>query len=152
MQHVEPIPEVQLMTAAASCRRRVSVPEPATGSKAKRGARKTPQTAGVPSGAATLSAQNGTGQASAAFTFDEAKRRRLNSILQHYVGTHNFHNFTIRVHSSDPSAKRFIRSFKCEDLVYLEVRCQIALRMQLRGSMYNTEADGFSQPAQVACF
>ncbi|KAK9794961.1 hypothetical protein WJX73_004923 [Symbiochloris irregularis] len=38
----------------------------------------------------------------------------------HYVGTHNYHNFTIRVHSSDPSATRYIKSFKCEDIVHLQ--------------------------------
>lgn len=50
------------------------------------------------------------------FHFGEAERTRLNKILNQYVGTHNFHNFTTRVKSEDPSAKRYIVSFEAVDV------------------------------------
>lgn len=39
---------------------------------------------------------------------------QLNQILALYLGTKNFHNFTIKKEPLDPSAKRFIMSFECE--------------------------------------
>ncbi|KAL9591323.1 MAG: hypothetical protein Q9179_007838 [Wetmoreana sp. 5 TL-2023] len=36
---------------------------------------------------------------------------RLQSVLSQYVGTHNFHNYTISKAPRDPSAKRVIKSF-----------------------------------------
>lgn len=39
---------------------------------------------------------------------------KLNQVLQLFVGTKNFHNFTIRKEPFDPSAKRFIIDFHCE--------------------------------------
>lgn len=38
----------------------------------------------------------------------------LNQTLALYLGTKNFHNFTIKKESIDPSAKRFIMSFECQ--------------------------------------
>ncbi|XP_027206296.1 pseudouridine synthase 1 [Dermatophagoides pteronyssinus] len=38
---------------------------------------------------------------------------KFNSILNKYVGTHNFHNFTSQKKPLDPSAKRYIISFDC---------------------------------------
>lgn len=35
--------------------------------------------------------------ASSTFTFKEEHRERLNAILSQYQGTHNFHNFTVKV-------------------------------------------------------
>lgn len=46
------------------------------------------------------------------FEFDESVRQRLNRVLSHYVGTRNFHNFTVRVSPTDESAKRYILSFE----------------------------------------
>ena len=31
------------------------------------------------------------------------------------MGTHNFHNYTVRVDADDPSAKRYILSFDCSE-------------------------------------
>ncbi|MCO5610089.1 hypothetical protein L7F22_064324 [Adiantum nelumboides] len=50
------------------------------------------------------------------FQFGDAERARLKRILSHYVGTHNFHNFTSRVKAEDPSAKRYMVSFEAGDV------------------------------------
>ena len=47
------------------------------------------------------------------FVFDEGVRARVNKILGNYCGTHNFHNYTIRVDPNDASAMRYIISFEC---------------------------------------
>ncbi|KAL3158514.1 hypothetical protein ABBQ38_010743 [Trebouxia sp. C0009 RCD-2024] len=47
------------------------------------------------------------------FVFDDAAVRRLSSILHQYEGTHNFHNFTVRLEANDPSAKRYMLSCRC---------------------------------------
>lgn len=39
----------------------------------------------------------------------------VRSVLKLFEGTHNFHNFTARKHFHDPSSKRFIMSFGCEE-------------------------------------
>ncbi|KAK3369672.1 pseudouridine synthase [Lasiosphaeria ovina] len=39
---------------------------------------------------------------------------RLQQALDHYLGTHNFHNYTILKSFADPSAKRHIKSFKVD--------------------------------------
>lgn len=39
---------------------------------------------------------------------------QLNQTLALYLGTKNFHNFTVKKEHFDPSAKRFIISFECE--------------------------------------
>ena len=49
---------------------------------------------------------------SAGFTFDDACLMRLNDVLKMYEGTHNYHNFTSKMSSDDPSAKRYILSFQ----------------------------------------
>lgn len=53
-------------------------------------------------------------------TFDEKSYRlpaeryeELNKILSLYVGTKNYHNFTIRKEPNDPSCRRYIMSFEC---------------------------------------
>ena len=57
----------------------------------------------------------GGGGASTPFVFDAAVRARVNALLGKYVGTHNFHNFTVRVRPDDPAAKRYILSFACSE-------------------------------------
>ncbi|XP_066142289.1 pseudouridylate synthase 1 homolog [Euwallacea fornicatus] len=49
-----------------------------------------------------------------AFRIKEETLKEINEILQLYVGTKNFHNFTVKKKPNDPSAKRFIKSFECE--------------------------------------
>ncbi|KAL8799918.1 MAG: hypothetical protein Q9182_005537 [Xanthomendoza sp. 2 TL-2023] len=46
-----------------------------------------------------------------AYRIDPKRLDRVQSVLNHYVGTHNFHNYTISKHPRDPSAKRVIKSF-----------------------------------------
>ena len=50
------------------------------------------------------------------FVFDEAVRARVNKILGNYCGTHNFHNYTIRVDPNDASAMRYIISSSAANL------------------------------------
>ncbi|KAL8776546.1 MAG: hypothetical protein Q9213_008229 [Squamulea squamosa] len=46
-----------------------------------------------------------------AYRIDPKRLARVHSVLSRYVGTHNFHNFTISKLPRDPSAKRVIKSF-----------------------------------------
>lgn len=55
------------------------------------------------------------------FVFDDAAVRRLSSILRQYEGTHNFHNFTVRLEANDPSAKRYMLSCKCTGVFDIQV-------------------------------
>ncbi|WJX73770.1 tRNA pseudouridine(38-40) synthase [Trifolium repens] len=63
------------------------------------------------------------------FSYGEKERERFNKILNYYVGTHNFHNFTTRIKPEDPSAHRFIISFDASTTVVVEgmefVKCEI---------------------------
>ncbi|XP_077221098.1 uncharacterized protein LOC143854866 isoform X2 [Tasmannia lanceolata] len=63
------------------------------------------------------------------FCYGEKERERFNRILKHYVGTHNFHNFTTRTKAEDPSARRYILSFNADNIVLVEgmefVRCEV---------------------------
>ncbi|KAL8727865.1 MAG: hypothetical protein Q9166_005742 [cf. Caloplaca sp. 2 TL-2023] len=46
-----------------------------------------------------------------AYRIDSKRLARVRSVLNRYVGTHNFHNYTISKLPRDPSAKRVIKSF-----------------------------------------
>jgi tRNA pseudouridine38-40 synthase len=46
-----------------------------------------------------------------AYRISEQRRARVQEVLNSYLGTQNFHNYTIQKRFSDPSAKRVIRSF-----------------------------------------
>ncbi|KAI4388492.1 hypothetical protein MLD38_000814 [Melastoma candidum] len=63
------------------------------------------------------------------FCYGEKEKERFNRILRHYVGTHNFHNFTTRIKAEDPSAKRFIISFEANTVVTVGgigfVKCEV---------------------------
>ena len=56
------------------------------------------------------------------FRFDQACVERLSGILRQYEGTHCFHNYTVKVASTSPEARRFIVRFRCEGTFELEVR------------------------------
>lgn len=62
------------------------------------------------------------------FKVDDIELQRLADVLSLYVGTHNFHNFTIGKLSSDPSSQRFIRSFiiqdvfECDEIQWIRLR------------------------------
>ncbi|KAH8805615.1 pseudouridine synthase [Xylogone sp. PMI_703] len=47
-----------------------------------------------------------------AYRISEKRRERVQEALLAYIGTQNFHNYTIQKSFKDPSAKRVIRSFK----------------------------------------
>jgi len=47
-----------------------------------------------------------------AYRISASRREKVQEALNCYVGTRNFHNYTIQKTFSDPSAKRVIRSFK----------------------------------------
>jgi tRNA pseudouridine38-40 synthase len=47
-----------------------------------------------------------------AYRISASRRQRVQEALDCYIGTRNFHNYTIQKSFSDPSAKRVIRSFK----------------------------------------
>ena len=63
------------------------------------------------------------------FCYGDKEKERFNRILGHYVGTHNFHNFTTRIKAEDPSAQRFIVSFDANTIVTVEglefVKCEV---------------------------
>jgi len=46
-----------------------------------------------------------------AYRISDERRHRVQEALNIYLGTRNFHNYTIQKRFSDPSAKRIIRSF-----------------------------------------
>jgi tRNA pseudouridine38-40 synthase len=47
-----------------------------------------------------------------AYRISDYRRKRVEEALSTYIGTRNYHNYTIQKTFSDPSAKRVIRSFK----------------------------------------
>lgn len=47
-----------------------------------------------------------------AYRISEARRKSVQEALNVYIGTINFHNYTVSKSFKDPSAKRLIRSFK----------------------------------------
>jgi tRNA pseudouridine38-40 synthase len=47
-----------------------------------------------------------------AYRISPMRLQRVQHAFEKYEGTHNFHNYTVRKSPLDPSAKRFIRSFK----------------------------------------
>uniref|UniRef100_T1HB86 Pseudouridylate synthase 1 homolog n=1 Tax=Rhodnius prolixus TaxID=13249 RepID=T1HB86_RHOPR len=65
---------------------------------------------------------------------------KTNELLQTFVGTHNYHNFTSRKKPLDPSAQRYIISFICErpvltegmEFVVLKVKGQSFMLHQIR--------------------
>ena len=59
--------------------------------------------------------------------FTEEQQARLNKLLSKYEGTHNFHNYTVRVSPDDPAAMRYILSFKCKGTMEIQVRRQPVL-------------------------
>ena len=63
----------------------------------------------------------------AGFVFDDAAARKLTSILRQYEGTHNFHNFTVRLDATDPSAKRYMLSCKCTGVFEIQVTLLLSL-------------------------
>ena len=63
------------------------------------------------------------------FHYGESERTKLNRILNKFVGTHNFHNFTSKMKAEDPSAKRYIVSFEAGNVFTVRetelIRCTV---------------------------
>lgn len=63
------------------------------------------------------------------FCYDENQKERFNRILKSYEGTHNYHNFTTRTKADDPSAHRYIISFKADTTVTVDgiqfIKCEV---------------------------
>jgi len=63
------------------------------------------------------------------FCYGEKERERFNKILNYFVGTHNFHNFTTRTKAEDPAARRYIISFNANTAFEVEgiefVKCEV---------------------------
>ena len=68
---------------------------------------------------------------SSGFVFDDIAMQRLSIILKQYEGTHNFHNFTIRLDANDPCAKRYMLSCKCTGVFDIQVPQLEHLLLQL---------------------
>ncbi|PQE21678.1 tRNA pseudouridine synthase a protein [Rutstroemia sp. NJR-2017a WRK4] len=51
-------------------------------------------------------------KAKKAYRIHESRKERVQEALNEYLGTNNFHNYTILKSFSDPSSKRHIKSFK----------------------------------------
>ena len=68
------------------------------------------------------------------YRFDEADMVKINGILAQYEGTHNFHNYTVRVNASEPQAKRYMLSFTCEGVA--EIKGQRWVRMEVVGQSF----------------
>ena len=51
------------------------------------------------------------------YVFDDAALEKLNAILAQYEGTHNFHNYTIRVPATSGQANRYMLSFECNGVI-----------------------------------
>lgn len=63
------------------------------------------------------------------FCYSAKEKERFNRILKHYVGSHNFHNFTTRTKAEDPAAHRYIVSFNANTIVNVQgmdfVKCEV---------------------------
>jgi tRNA pseudouridine(38-40) synthase len=77
---------------------------------------------------------------SSAFCLGADGLARLNALLARFVGTHNFHNYTVRVRADAPAARRYILAFAAaepqliggERLVTLTVLGQSFMLHQIR--------------------
>ncbi|XP_044259012.1 tRNA pseudouridine synthase A [Tribolium madens] len=68
------------------------------------------------------------------FRLNEATLNRVNDLLQKYVGTKNFHNFTSKKQATDPSAKRYMRNLMC-DKPFIKDDVEFAL-IKIRGQSF----------------
>lgn len=80
------------------------------------------------------------GQPSIDYRIDDVTLSNVNSVLQKFVGTRNYHNFTSRIAYTDGAAQRYIISFECGkpfvrnglEFVTLAVRGQSFVLNQIR--------------------
>ena len=70
--------------------------------------------------------------------FTAEQQARLNKVLAGYEGTHNFHNYTVRVPAGDPAAMRYILSFKCAGTMEIQARAHLS-SFKPRSCMSNSQ-------------
>ena len=51
------------------------------------------------------------------YVFDYGAVERMNCILKQFEGTHNFHNYTVRMSADSGQAQRYILSFECKGVI-----------------------------------
>jgi tRNA pseudouridine38-40 synthase len=68
------------------------------------------------------------------FVFDEACAAKMTSILQQFEGTHNFHNYTVKMDPNSPQAKRFMLKFECNGT--FEIDGEPWVRMTVLGQSF----------------
>lgn len=74
------------------------------------------------------------------YRIDSGTLNKINELLKNFVGTKNFHNYTSKKKPTDPSAKRYMMSFVCEEpfirknveFAVLKVRGQSFMLHQIR--------------------
>ncbi|EEZ98974.2 pseudouridylate synthase 1 homolog [Tribolium castaneum] len=74
------------------------------------------------------------------FRLDDSTLNRINDLLQKYLGTKNFHNFTSKKQATDPSAKRYMKTLICEkpfvkddvEFALIKIRGQSFMLHQIR--------------------
>lgn len=64
-----------------------------------------------------------------AYRISEARLAKVREAFQKYVGTHNFHNYTVDKSATDPSAKRHIKSFIVTDPILIDGTEWLACRV-----------------------
>ena len=68
------------------------------------------------------------------FVFDDACKEKMTSILKQFEGTHNFHNYTIRVEATAAQARRYIHSFGCRGT--FDINGQEWVRVEVIGQSF----------------
>lgn len=78
------------------------------------------------------------------------RRAELDALLSQFVGTHNFHNYTVDVAGTDPSAKRHVLSFGVRDVI--EVSGVPFVRLEIVGQSFMLhQVTWHRQEGCVAC-
>jgi tRNA pseudouridine38-40 synthase len=69
-----------------------------------------------------------------AYRISDDQLAHVQSILEAFVGTHNFHNYTIGRHYKDKASNRYIMSFKVKSpftLIFSEIWSQAQINLTL---------------------
>ena len=71
------------------------------------------------------------------YAVDEETRARFDRVLNKFVGTHKFHNYTKEIGYNDPSCNRFIVSFKSEPALTMDGMDLIRVTIEGQSFMLN---------------